>query len=159
MQTLPAEAMTKLSLAQRAELEVWWGGLDDRARADFTAMYDERAEDTAFYATESDGRIEWHELPIELHGHFIDPEEQREHAMWKQELCDYIQAHEELRFFLVERSFHICRAHAVARRVAATGVVPADFSCPFARGDCPFIRALAVRPGHAIALVPRRVGR
>lgn len=155
MKPLPREATRHLSREHLATIEAWWDRLDDGARAEFEQLYDERAEDTAFYATVADGKTEWHELPIELHGMYVDPENAPETAMWKQELCEFI-SNTGVQFFLVERTFHICRAHPQARRVLAAGVVPAEFACPFAEAACPFSQALAGRPGHAIVLLPRR---
>jgi hypothetical protein len=79
--------------------------------------------------------------------------------MWRQDLIEYLNAHPEIDFFLGERRFHICRAHAEARRVLATGGIPHDFACPLQRRACPFARALSGQPGRAIVLsvhTPRR---
>ncbi|PCC75424.1 hypothetical protein SAMN02745121_03850 [Nannocystis exedens] len=155
---LPAEATRLLSRDHLAAIEAWWAGLDDAARAEFTALYDERAEDTAFYATIVDGKTEWHELPIELHGMYVDPENAPETAMWKQELCEFI-SNTGVQFFLVDRTFHICRAHSQAREALACGAIPAGFTCPFEQAACPFEQALAARPGQSIVLLPRLRGR
>ena len=62
----------------------------------------------------------------------------------------------ELDFSVGPRRFHICRAHADARRVLETGRIPHDFVCPLGRSSCPFGRALEQQPGQAIVLSVRR---
>jgi len=72
-----------------------------------------------------------------LLGYFIDDEPAvNEH--WTDDLREWISGHEEVVFFLEERTFHICRAHRDARRVIETGIIPAGFTCPLGRADCPF---------------------
>ena len=151
---LPTGVSRDLSAPQRETVESWWRGLDEGSRHEFARLWDERSEQTAYYAVEVDGKTEWHELPIELRGYFVDPETHRENKMWKQQLCEYVNGH-EVRFFLSGRTFHVCRAHAVAREVGRTGVIPRDFECPFRSAECPFASALAQGDGRsAIWLLP-----
>ncbi|WP_157068989.1 hypothetical protein [Sandaracinus amylolyticus] len=153
--SLPSGVTATLSAPQRDTVEAWWADLDDDARDEFERLWDARSDDTAYYATvDARGKTEWHELPIQLRGYFVDPETHRENAMWTRDLNEYVNSHEDVSFFLVHRSFHICRAHAIAREVARTGVVPAGFACPFAHAACPFERALDGAAGRAIWLLP-----
>jgi len=96
----------------------------------------------------------WPDPPIALLGVASDPELAHEEAQWTRQLGEYINGHEEIGFFLQERRFHICRAHAAARRVIATGVIPAGFVCPRAAAGCPFAGAAALVPARAIRLLP-----
>jgi hypothetical protein len=68
------------------------------------------------------------------------------------DLTEYINAHEEVGFHLQERRFHICRAHILARRVIATGSIPANFICSRAVTTCPFMAASASVGGRRIIL-------
>jgi hypothetical protein len=101
-------------------------------------------------------RTVWRDPPIELVGIPVDPESVREHVAWCRQMIEYINGHEEIGFYLQERRFHICRRHARARRVIATGVIEAGFACPRGEATCPFAAAAACAPGHAVALVPLR---
>ena len=87
------------------------------------------------------------------------PSFEREHAAWTHQLVEYINSHEEVEFHLKERTFHICRAHAEARRVIATGRIAADFACPVGAAACPFAAAAALVPGQAIRLKPGTAAR
>ncbi len=158
MESLPSGAVRDLSCEHRVRVEAWWSHLDGGAQAQLRSLYDERAEDTSFFALDVGGQTEWHDLPIELRGFFaVDRAAERENEMWTEQLREYVDAHEDILFFLEERTFHICRAHPEARRVIRTGVIAPDFACPLRRRDgCPFAGATAREPGKAIVLVPLR---
>ena len=98
---------------------------------------------------------DWREAPIILVGIAVDPEAERDHALWTAQLREYVNSHEEIGFFLQERQFQICRAHAVARDVIETGLIATGFRCPRQRTTCPFARASALVPGRALALTGR----
>lgn len=70
----------------------------------------------------------------------------------KADLYEWVVAHPEFQWGLVERRFHICRAHAKARVASDDALLPADFRCPLGRGDCPTRRLLGERPGHSVML-------
>jgi len=58
---------------------------------------------------------------------------------WDEDRFDYYPNHPELVIVWdsERRTFHIgCVAHAAARACWMSGVIPADFSCPFGRSDC-----------------------
>jgi hypothetical protein len=101
-------------------------------------------------------RTVWSDPPIALVGMPVDPEAVAEHLAWLRQLREYVNAHEEVEFYLKERTFHICRAHAAARRVVEGGVIPAGFRCPRGAAACPLATAAACVPGQAVLLVPRR---
>lgn len=153
----PDDLLQGLSETDRAKVEAWWHGLDEDEENEFSTLWDARAEDTTYCATVVDGRTEWHELPITLRAYPAGTASEKENALWKRQLGEYINGH-EVQFFLAERRFHICRAHACARRVGETGLIPRDFVCPFADGACPFEGALdaARKDGsrRALWLVP-----
>ncbi|GAB5549606.1 MAG: hypothetical protein RLO52_20355 [Sandaracinaceae bacterium] len=123
----------------------WWESLDDDAREALRALDDPRRDDVALAWDEERGAFE--ALPIEVVGRFVDPEDARDDALARQQLLEYVNAHPELEFFLRERRFHICRAHAAARSVLRSGVIPAGFECPLRERSCPFERALAQGEG------------
>lgn len=127
----------------------WWRALTPEARRELQSAWNPRANRVAYSRAEHG----FERLPIRLQGVFVDPELARENAMWTRHLTEYIQAHPEVTFHLQERTFHICRAHPTARRVVATGVIAADFRCPFARHGCPLLGGQP-RSRHAVHLVP-----
>lgn len=145
--TMPEELTRDVPAAVRPAVEAWWRSLDALARD--AVVSEARPDDTA-WLTDDEG----HPV-VELRGRFVDPEDAIDDALWRQELIEYIDAHPEIVFFLEERRFHICRAHAVGRRVAKTGVVPRDFVCPLADRACPLQRASELGVGRAIALEAR----
>lgn len=153
MRPIPEGATVGMNDAELAIVTAWWGSLGEAERREFETLWDGRTEDTALYAIEVDGKTEWHELPIQLRGHFVDREAHREDAMWKQMLCEYINAH-EVKFYLGDRTFHVCRSHARAREVLATLRIDADFRCPVDQSDCPFATASRLAGGRAIDLHP-----
>lgn len=132
------EAIARAAAAQREDVEAWWRSLDTSARAAVRLLCDTRQDDLGLVGDEAG----WRELPIEIRGRFVDPEDAVDASRWRREFIEYINAHPEKGFFLRERTFHICSAHADARRVLADGVIPADFVCPRRDAACPFESAL-----------------
>lgn len=94
----------------------------------------------------------WRDQPLTLIGAPVDAELAHDAARWTTDLIEYINGHEEVGFYLQERRFHICRAHAAARRVVRAGVIPGGFTCPRRAADCPFATAAACVPGQAVRL-------
>lgn len=129
-----------VSANEHEGIDRWWNELDAASRVELASF-----EDSSF-----------EELPLELYGHFVDPEDAREDEMWHLDLIEYLNAHPDIDFFLEGQTFHVCRAHREARRVLQDGRIAYNFSCPFARSACPFARALALRPGWAIKLSTKR---
>jgi hypothetical protein len=132
----------------------WWATLSEDARLEFVQMWDARTDDTALCGTSDNGSITWHEVPIELRGALIDEENDREHKQAKSQLLEYISNHEDIQFFLLEKRFHICRAHTAARDVIRGGMLRADFECPVDEASCPMRAILNACPGRSIALRP-----
>jgi hypothetical protein len=94
----------------------------------------------------------WRDQPLTLIGEPVDAELAHDTALWTTSLIEYVNSHEEVGFYLQERRFHICRAHAAARRVVCTGVIPAGFECPVRAAACPFAAAAVLVPAHAVRL-------
>lgn len=94
----------------------------------------------------------WRSHPVTLIAVAVDSEQARDAELWTTELIEYINSHEEAGFYLQERRFHICRAHAAARRVIHTGVIPAAFACPRGEPRCPYAGAAALVPDRALRL-------
>jgi hypothetical protein len=135
MREPPTDLITNLNDEERARTTAWWTTLNDEAQLEFIAMWDARADDTALFATCADGDITWHEIPIELRGALLDEENDVEHKQAKQQLLEYIANHEEISFFLVDRKFHICRAHPAARALLLVAAV-ATVACSFEPSTC-----------------------
>ena len=152
MPALPPSAIEHLSPDARAEVEGWWAELSGEEREEFDALWDVRGEDTAYVALVEAGRTTWQEVPVELRGRLLDPADAHDEALWKEQLLEYVNGHPEIRFFMAEGSFHICRAHAAARRVMMSGLIPARFVCPVGDEGCPLERASRCASGRAIAL-------
>jgi len=150
---IPPALIDGAPAARREATERWWSALDDATRPELDALYDPGRDDITRAAAEP---ARWAALPLELRGRFVDPEDARDDAMWRQDFIEYLNAHPEIDLAVGARRFHICRAHADARRVLETGRIPHDFGCPLGRPSCPFARALAQQPGHGIALSVRR---
>jgi len=126
--------VNELARRARAELARWRRTVPARVRADLAA---------------------WREESFVLVGVPVEVEELNEAAMWTDELREYVQTREDLVFHLEERSYHICRAHPLARVVVETGVIAPDFACP--RGECPFAAASRCAGGRAVQLVAGHV--
>ncbi|MDP2343985.1 MAG: hypothetical protein Q8O67_23710 [Deltaproteobacteria bacterium] len=150
----PAAIFAGQSPEQRKASRAWWASLNEPAKLEFEQMWDSRSENTALYGSCNEGAIEWHELPIELRGALIDDENDREHKQFKQQLLEYISNHEDVRFFLVNKHFHICRAHPAARDVIRSGLLPVTFSCPVGDEQCPMRKILDACPGRSVRLSP-----
>lgn len=151
--TIPAALLASLSDAQRSKTLAWWDSLTTAAQAEFCRLWDTRSEDTALYGITREGEIEWHELPIELRGEFVDPQDLvDEHEAYQSLLEYHCGNHGDARVFLTERVFHLCRAHAAARAVIAAGRLPHDFVCPLADAGCPMRAVLAEAPGKSLRL-------
>ena len=155
MEMMPGSLLESLDVSQRLEAEAWGSLLPDTARRDFTGMWDQRAEDTAWAGYLDGEHPVWQELPIELVGELTDDDANFEHEELKQSLLEYINNHEEVQFFLVERSFHICRAHAAARKVLRQGYLPAGFTCPLGDSDCPMRAILLYAGGKSVVIRAR----
>jgi len=153
---LPDDLVDNATPEQALAAEQWWEELSARTRADFSLMWDQRAEDSALYGFVDGDELVWRELPLELVGEFIEPDSAPfSHDELQQQLLEFVNNHEEIEFFIVERKFHICRAHAAARQIVVDGILPADFSCPLSSGDCPMRRLLELEPGKSLRFVVR----
>lgn len=93
--TPPTDLLAPLSPSARARTLDWWAGLAPSARAEFVLLWDVRTDDTALYGRCEDGRLVWHELPIELRGTIVDDDDDDGHHAQKQQLLEYIANHEE----------------------------------------------------------------
>lgn len=156
MEMMPDALLEALDVSRRVEVEAWWSMLPEAARRDFVGMWDRRAEDTAWAGYLDGERLVWQELPIELVGELVDDDVDFEHDELKQNLLEYINNHEEVQFFLLERELHICRAHASARKVLTDGFLPADFVCPLGASDCP-MRTILIHAGGKSVMIRARV--
>lgn len=150
----PQTILAGLSPSERAKTTEWWATLNEQSRTEFLQLWDTRSDDTGLYGTVDDGKIEWHELPIELRGMPIDTENDVEHKQFKQQLLEYISNHEDVQFFLVDKRLHICRSHSGAREVIRSGFLPSSFVCPASDEGCPMRQILSACPGQSVLLAP-----
>lgn len=133
----------------------WWATLPKRQRTELHRRWDPRGEDIQWQA-EGTG---WQALPIRLQGRTVeDAELGPEGRLAKRQLLEFVLNHEEIRFFLEERRFHICRRHAPAREVLAAGVLPARFRCAFRGEACP-LRAISREADERPVLIQLRFAR
>ena len=153
-ESFPPEALFfGQSEVERKRTVEWWSGLGPESQAEFLRAFDSRADRTDLYGRIENGRIRWHELPIELRGGLIDEENDSEHRMFKAQLLEYISNHEDVQFFFVEKKLHICRAHSEARAAIQAGEIPNAFVCPLQDANCP-MRRIVDLAGGAVTLTP-----
>lgn len=154
MHPIPHQLLRDLADEDRAKTLAWWETLHPEAQLEFIQCWDQRSDDTALHGISRDGAIEWHPLPIELHGRIVDDDHRIDDGLARRQLLEYINGHEEIQFFLTARSFHICRAHPGARVCLRSGVIPKDFHCEQHHPDCPMRAILAHAGGRSVELVP-----
>ncbi len=97
----------------------------------------------------------WRDQPLVLIGAPVDAALADDAALWTAQLVEYINSHEEVGFYLQERRFHICRAHAAARRGRARRRHPGGLRVPAPRRRVSVRRrgGLRARAGGAAAAV------
>lgn len=154
MYPIPDQLLRDLADEDRTKTLGWWETLHPDAQLEFTQCWDQRNDDTALHGISRDGRIEWHPLPIELHGRIVDDDHRIDDGLARRQLLEYINGHEEIQFFLTMRTFHICRSHPGARACLRSGVIPKDFHCEQHHPDCPMRAVLAHANGRSVELVP-----
>ncbi|MEM1414024.1 MAG: hypothetical protein AAGH15_03950 [Myxococcota bacterium] len=131
----------------------WWLGLPDEERSALLEAWDARREDIAWTSA---GR-RWEPLPIRVQGRTdIDPLLGPERRLMQRQLLEFINGHEEVRFFFRDVKFIVCRAHSPARRALAEGVMPAGFRCPVRGEACP-MRAISAAAGERAVHIELRV--
>jgi len=147
---LPAEFLGKCSDQERADVQTWWGGLNNRSQSEVGVLLDRRNDSRAFvYCDDENGDRKWHELPVTDDDLPSDNSEDYERE-WQLDQFEYLVAHPELMIGpdVVVRTFHICVDHPQARRVLTEGELTGDFCCPVGNQDCP-IQRFAAKIKHA----------
>jgi|GEM_PF-2100893 len=137
MRPVPPHLLQGFADIERADIEAWWRSLTNETRAQITQLCDERHEACLF------GILGTEDAPEIETGHFLpgaeDPQQSLQgEGAWNQDQFDYLMNHPELVVVWdpETRSLHIgCVAHFKARQCWQNMAVPADFSCPFHRGD------------------------
>lgn len=153
MHPIPEQLLHDLTEEDCTKTLDWWTTLHPETQLEFAQCWDQRSDDTALHGISRDGKIEWHPLPIELRGRIVDDDDRIDDRLARQELLEYINGH-EIQFFLVDRGFHICRAHAGARACLRAGLIPKHFVCERESADCPMRAILAHTKGRSVELVP-----
>lgn len=118
---------------------LWWESLSEADQQDLRRRWDARSEELSRVAP-TEANEPWRRLPIHLVGHFVDPEDAVDERLMSQQLLEFILNHEDVRFFLAEREYHICRQHPPAHQILRERRLPADFRCPKRGADCPMRR-------------------
>ena len=126
-----------LASAGMLAIDSWWSHLDDPAREDALRLWQDcNGADSS--------------LLVRVEGHFVDDEEDGSDDFWHNDYYDYLVNHEV--YLLDAPRFHVCTAHPVSAAAARAGFIPADFTCPLQRPDCPMERLLNRSPGKAFRL-------
>jgi len=118
-------------------IDEWWTHLDETSRSEALRLW------------HMCGHSE-NELQVRVEARFVDEFDDEGDAFWHNDYYDYLVNH-EIYLFQVP-VFHICTRHPVAAAAARVGVVPHDFACPFASGDCPMGQLLRLSPGKSLRL-------
>ena len=145
MVEVPSQLRRVYADVDRAAIDAWWGGLNDKARADVARLCDERV-DACFFGVVADERD--HIVPKVRGGRFLADDDAWGFDEWGPSYFEHLIEHPEL--VLVwdppERTFHTgCTRHPLAQACWSRGAVPRDFACPFANGLKCLMRPLAGR--------------
>lgn len=139
----------RLSTRDDGQLARWWASLSREIQDELSASWDPRREDSAWTHDEA----HWRPLPIALQGFAeVDGSEATDRVLIKGQLLDYVLNHENVRFYLESRSFHICRQHRPAQALLRRGRIPHAFRCPKRGANCPFEQISKAAGGRAIRL-------
>ncbi len=151
--TIPKQLLKDLSVKQTRAVRRFWRGLDGAVQAELDLLYDERAESSAYLNKGVSGeRVRWQKLAIRTEGRLVTHEDSEPKDTFPNiDFYEYLVNH-EIYLHEFDRVFHICSAHEQARAVLRAGFIPASFSCPFAKSDCPMRTLLGLAPGCSIAL-------
>jgi hypothetical protein len=151
--TIPQQLLTGLSGKQARAVRRFWRGLDGAVQAELDLLYDERVESSGYLNKGAPGEgAGWQKLAVRTEGRLVTHEDSEPKDTFPNiDFYEYLVNHEIYLNDLVG-TFHICSAHEQARAVLRAGFIPASFSCPFAKIDCPMRSLLGVAPGCSIAL-------
>lgn len=177
MTMLPVGLHKKLSVQHRAEALTWWSALTESEQREVRSLYSQGADkrllprqagqvqlvgrfvdgdEASLSEANSAARyeVDWRaESPRKIPAYLSIYESNRvDSALSYWSLLEFVNNHEDIGFFLVRRSLHICRAHEEARRVLCDGLLPASFVCPLQQSACPMRNILAASPGKALRI-------
>jgi hypothetical protein len=153
MNNIPDTVLLALLPEEIASTNEWWATLTSSAQQELVRLWDTRSDSCGFeYTLEPDGSHSWTPIQIDIGAMYQHPDKASTHHTWNRDLYEYIVSHPEVKVLaqFAERKFHICRSHSQARAAIETGVIPAEFACPFADEHCPMRALLAVAPGHSV---------
>lgn len=152
---IPALFLEGLTEVESRLVRAWWGRLGGTARRRLAVLADARGESCAFSRSpRRDGSVAWYGVAVAVRGRF-----RREDAVSREDdaaeafpvdLYEYLVNHEIS--LAEERQYHVCTAHEAARAALRAGVIPATFTCPLERAECPMRRLLALAPGRSLHL-------
>ncbi len=159
MDPIPRPLLDGLTASTSRDVEAWWAAFHDDARAEVISLWDGR-RDGCFFGIDADDPSG--PVPAVIGGRFVPHDDAWGLAEWGPGYFEHMLDHPE-QFPVWEptsRTFHIgCTAHPEARACLASGLIPADFRCPFHAVGCPMSRLLATAPGRSLRLVPTPTGR
>ena len=151
--TIPQQLLSGLSVKQARAVRRFWRGLDGVVQTELDLLYDERAESSAYLNKGTPGEgATWLKLAVRTEGRLVTHEDGEPKDTFPNiDFYEYLVNH-EIYLHELDGVFHICSAHEQARAVLRAGFIPASFSCPFAKIDCPMRSLLGVAPGCSVAL-------
>lgn len=135
----PDDLRHGLSSAEERHLDAWWKGLSADDRRSLLAPCDRRAPQQA-------------RRRLHVVGSFGDADVDAEERAFPIDLYEYLVNHEIYLSDDPGPTYHICTRHPAAARVVRAGLVPATFSCPLRRQECPMRRVLALGGGRSLRL-------
>ena len=150
---LTSSTMQGLSTKHARAVRRFWRGLDDAVQAELEHLYDERVESSAYLHMAAPGeRSTWQKLAVRTMGRLVTHEDSEPKDIFPNiDFYEYLVNH-EIYLHDLDGVFHICSAHEHARATLRAGFIPASFSCPFAKTECPMRALLERAPGCSIAL-------
>lgn len=137
------------ALKNEASKTQWWRELREDDKRELEALWDRRAE-----------RLEWNrsggtfeQVPVRLVGKAMgaqDAADAEDAEYISTQLLEFILGHEDIVFFLEERTFHICRRHPLAHSTLRQGFIPKGFQCVQAGARCPLRRISRAAGGERV---------
>jgi hypothetical protein len=151
--TIPQQLLEGLSIEQARAVRRFWRGLDDAVQGELDLLYDERADSCVYLNTGAPGeKPSWQKLAIRVEGRLVARQDLEPKDTFPNiDFYEYLVNH-EIYLVDIDHVFHICSAHEHARATLRAGLIPASFSCPFAKSECPMRSLLGLAPGCSIAL-------
>lgn len=154
---LPQGLVAMLDGEDLAMVQAWWRQLPRQAQRELALSWDMQAASCRFSLIDEAPLPRWEEVPIVVGAHFLPDEDPDDPDDWNVDFYEYLVNNPELGIHFNGRTFHICRAHPVARVLLRAGVIPGGFRCPQAGPSCPMEELQRLQPGTRVVLRGRRI--